>query len=54
MQKAAERNAFNGFSNLVAGAGDFPVSPEHSLETLIQTGLQRLFSTVARSKKVVQ
>lgn len=39
---------------LVAGAGDFSLFPDHSLETLIQTGLQRLFSAVARSKKVVQ
>ncbi|OWY32005.1 hypothetical protein [Herbaspirillum aquaticum] len=40
--------------SVVAGAGDFSLFPGHSLETLIQNGLRRLFSTVARSKKVVQ
>lgn len=36
---------------LVAGAGDFPDFPDHSLETLIQRGSRRLFSTVVRSKR---
>ncbi|QDD65573.1 recombinase family protein [Herbaspirillum seropedicae] len=37
--------------SVVAGAGDFSLFPEHSLETLIQAGLQRLFSTVAGQKR---